>query len=177
MTLMLSAVRLFASALGPRYSVQVRSGFERNLEPLVALCAEFQTPLWFNRNTSRAIENKAGLHGGARYLSQARVQGFAGSLSMPVHSALEMTDAAEIGAELALVSPVFFVPGKDDPMGVAGFSAIVSGAPKAMKVFALGGIGASNLDQIEKAPRIDGVACIRASWESPSDLLHALTKD
>jgi thiamine-phosphate pyrophosphorylase len=80
-------------------------------------------------------------------------------IGVSCHSSVEVAGASRAGADYALFSPIFAVPGKGPPQGLAGLSLAVRAAP--LPIFALGGVDASNaLSCVEAGAR--GVACIRA---------------
>jgi thiamine-phosphate pyrophosphorylase len=80
-------------------------------------------------------------------------------LGVSCHSGSELRRAQEAGADYAVLSPLFGVPEKGAPLGVAAFQRlrVAVGIP----VVALGGVDPQNAPQAREAGA-DGVAVIRA---------------
>lgn len=78
------------------------------------------------------------------------------------------------GASYGFLSPVFAVPGKGAPMGIAGFEKAIAGV--GMPTFALGGIGREHVESLIAAGAF-GVAVRRAIYDStdPAETLRALS--
>jgi thiamine-phosphate pyrophosphorylase len=80
-------------------------------------------------------------------------------IGVSTHSASAAVSARRAGADLVVLSPIFESPGKGAPLGLA---ALREAAP-AGNVYALGGVGRSNLAEV-LATGVEGVAAIRAAW-------------
>ena len=87
--------------------------------------------------------------------------------------------AAHEGASFAFLSPVFPVPGKGEPIGVASFAAQIAGV--GIPTYALGGIGVAQVARLA-ATGAQGIAVRRAIYDAPDpnaalrDLLRELDK-
>jgi thiamine-phosphate pyrophosphorylase len=85
--------------------------------------------------------------------------------------------AAREGASFVTLSPVFAVPDKGSPLGVAAFAAIARASE--VPLFALGGIDAARAGELARAGA-HGVAVIREVWDKPrpaaalADLIAAI---
>ncbi len=126
-------------------------------------CVRAGAPLLVNDRADVAHAlGAAGVHlpGGGLPVQEARyLLGPAALIGVSCHSPEEVALASRAGADYALFSPVFAVPGKGPPQGLAGLALAVRAAP--LPVFALGGIDASNaLACMEAGAR--GVACLRS---------------
>lgn len=121
----------------------------------------------FNGAPERALRLGAdGVH-----LSAARAAALSGRplptshlVGVSCHDAEELTQAARIGADFAVLSPVSTTqthPGAV-PLGWSGFEALTEWAP--MPVFALGGVGPVDLTEAWRHGA-QGVAGIRAFWD------------
>jgi 8-oxo-dGTP diphosphatase len=84
-------------------------------------------------------------------------------LGVSCHDARELAHAARIGANFATLSPVAATPSHPDaePLGWPRFAALVADAP--MPVYALGGVGAGDVDTARKCGG-QGIAAIRGFW-------------
>jgi thiamine-phosphate pyrophosphorylase len=83
-----------------------------------------------------------GAHLGGRSVSVPDARALLGldvPLSVACHDEAEIARARDDGASYALVSPVFDVPGKGVPLGLAGLARLVAVAG-ALPVLALGGV-------------------------------------
>lgn len=84
-----------------------------------------------------------------------------GALSLAAHNRRELVHAGVVGADFALLSPVF--PTRSHPgsttLGVAGFRHLAQGSP--VPVLALGGITPANAAEVQTAGA-SGVACMDA---------------
>lgn len=84
---------------------------------------------------------------------------FPGQVGVSCHSERELRRAAESGAAFAVLSPIFGVPDKGAPLGVARFQRYVEGAQ--LPVVGLGGVEDANVDAVRAGGAV-GVAVIRA---------------
>ena len=97
-----------------------------------------------------------------------------GTLSLAAHDRGELVHAGAVGADFALLSPMF--PTRSHPgaptLGVAGFRALAQGSPA--PVLALGGITPGNAAEA-RAAGARGVACIDAilAAEHPEEAVTA----
>lgn len=89
---------------------------------------------------------------------------FEGWMGVSCHTAEEARAAEEAGADHVTLSPVFGVPLKGTPLGVAGLATLARGvrAP----VVALGGIGPESVGAV-RAVGVAGVAAIRSLRDAP----------
>lgn len=89
------------------------------------------------------------------------------------HDAAGLARASAEGADYAVLGPIGRVPGKNEPLGVAGFRALRERT--SIPVLALGGVGASEVPALVAAGA-HGVAVIRAITEArdPAEALRAL---
>jgi thiamine-phosphate pyrophosphorylase len=84
--------------------------------------------------------------------------------------------AATGDASFVLVSPVFAVPGKGQPLGFDGLRTLVRASPR--PVYALGGLDSRHVTTL-LSTGVRGLATIRAVWDAPdpaaalSDLVFA----
>lgn len=119
------------------------------------------TKVWINGRLDVALAAGCGLHAPEAYPVVPRDLL---PLSRPLHSETQL--AGRSHADQLLVSPIFDVPGKNQPWGPRRFldflEALPAGEPA---IFALGGITAERLRPI-RHPRLSGVALIRALWEA-----------
>jgi len=85
-------------------------------------------------------------------------------LGVSCHDAAELLHAVRVGADFALLSPVFQTPTHPDaqPLGWDGFADLVAHVP--IPVYALGGIEADDLEAAQMAGA-QGIAGIRAFWD------------
>ena len=86
--------------------------------------------------------------------------------------------AGRLGAAQLLLSPVFPVPGKGDAFGAEGLHRRLDALPPFRgRLLALGGITPANAAEL-RHPRLDGLALIRALWNSgePGHAVEALRK-
>ena len=138
-------------------------------------CVRAGAPLLVNDRADVAHAlGAAGVHLPAHGLpvQEARsLLGPAALIGVSCHSLEQVAQASRAGADYALFSPVFAVPGKGATQGLAGLSSAVRAAP--LPVFALGGVDASNaLSCIEAGAR--GVACIRAVFSAADPAAAAI---
>jgi thiamine-phosphate pyrophosphorylase len=96
------------------------------------------------------------------------------------HDRKGLEQAAQAGADYATLAPVHAVPGKNPPLGIAGFAQAI--ASLHLAVYALGGIQPSHVPLL-RAAGARGIAAIRAvmSAQDPAeavrDLLERLGSD
>jgi len=90
------------------------------------------------------------------------------------HDRAGLVAAARDGADFALLSPIFPVPGKSEPLGLDGLAAAL-GAQAPLPVVALGGIGPENAVAVCRAGA-KGVAVRRSVFRSqdPAGTVRAL---
>jgi thiamine-phosphate pyrophosphorylase len=86
------------------------------------------------------------------------------SLGASCHDAAELARAAAEGADFALLAPVFAVPGKGPPLGLAGFAELARACP--ISIYGLGGISDSNVSAVLSAGA-HGVAVMRHVLGAP----------
>lgn len=107
----------------------------------------------------------SGAHLGGRSVQvddARRLLGPRALVSVAAHAPAEVAVAAARGATWALLSPLFASPGKGAPIGPSSLERARAGAGAgAIRLFALGGIDASNATACRVAGA-DGVAVIRA---------------
>jgi thiamine-phosphate pyrophosphorylase len=99
-------------------------------------------------------------------------------VTVAAHDDEDVRSAALAGASAALVSPIFEVPEKGAPRGVAALTsarAVADAAPQQppLALLALGGVTGSNAAACIDCGA-DGVAAIRALYEDGGELLRAL---
>lgn len=96
------------------------------------------------------------------------------------HDRKGLEQAAQAGADYATLAPVHAVPGKNPPLGIAGFAEAI--ASLRLAVYALGGVQASHVPPLCRAGA-RGIAVMRAvmSADDPAgvvyDLLQRLAPD
>jgi len=135
----------------------------RALRPV---CAELGAPLLINDRADVALACGAdGVHLPGRGLAAADVRALFARRDRPVwigrscHSEAEVAQAAREGADYALFSPVWEVPGKGPSQGLAALSRAARAAK--LPVLALGGVTPENAASALRAGA-SGVACLRA---------------
>lgn len=95
------------------------------------------------------------------------------------HDRRGLLRGAREGATFAFLSPVFPVPDKSKPLGVAGFASQIEGV--GMPTYALGGVGAEHVASL-LAAGARGIAVRRTIFDAPDprdalrELLRALDK-
>ena len=133
---------------------------------LAAICRKNRLKLRVAGDLDLAIRVRAGLHlpDGMALRASPRIrlwQQRGGTLTVAAHSRSGLRRAAELGAEAALLSPLF--PTKSHPgvkpLGLQAFRRLARGAN--LPVIALGGIDRTSVLQLKKAP-IAGVAAVGA---------------
>ena len=84
-------------------------------------------------------------------------------LGVSCHDATELLHAVRIGADFAMLSPVFATPTHPDanPLGWDGFADLVAHSP--IPVYALGGLETEDIDAAQMAGA-QGIAGVRAFW-------------
>lgn len=139
-------------------------------ERLRRLTLELGISFWVNDRVDAALLLEAdGLHLGRRSISVEDARSLLAGrrrmkISVSSHSPEEVIRAAELGADMVLLSPIFRSPGKGEPLGV---QALIEARKKleerGLFVFmsALGGVDALNAKACFEAGA-DGVAAIRA---------------
>jgi thiamine-phosphate pyrophosphorylase len=104
--------------------------------------------LWINDRLDLALALGAdGVHLGRRSVgvADARALLVPGTwISVACHAAAEVAEAAALGADLAILSPIFPSPGKGPPLGVAALREAREAAPTGFPIVALGGVDAGN---------------------------------
>ena len=88
---------------------------------------------------------------------------FPGHVGVSCHSEGDLRRAAQAGAAYAVLSPIFGVPDKGEPLGVDRFALWTRNA--ALPVVGLGGIDRANVESVRATPAA-GVAVIRALREA-----------
>ena len=117
--------------------------------------------LWVGGRLDVALAAGCGLHAPEAYPD---VPSNLVPLSRPLHEEGQL--AARSGCTQLLISPIFATPGKGEPWGPARLHHFLDAALPGPRLLALGGITTMNAAEL-KHPRLDGVALIRAIWESP----------
>ena len=128
-------------------------------------------PLWINGRLDAALALGVGFHGGEDY---PQAPGSICAVSRPLHDIGQIRERLE--SDQLLISPVFAVPGKGEPLGVSGLHGILDSLPPWRgKLLALGGINTENAAALQHH-RLDGVALIRGLWDSscPRDIVDGL---
>jgi thiamine-phosphate pyrophosphorylase len=94
-------------------------------------------------------------------------------LGVSCHSAGDLERAGQDGADYAVLSPVFGVPDKGNPLGLAALHLLREAAP--LPVVALGGIDGSNVREVRRLGPA-GVAVIRAlrDADEPAEVARQL---
>lgn len=152
-----------ACASIPGFCVQLRDHTDRTDDELLALAKELRAiapMLVVNRRFDLARRIGAdGVHALAAELGGALDFAFR---SAPVHTDEELQNATH--ATCVLVSPIYAVPGKDPPRGIAAIRVARTLAP-GKTILALGGIDETNARAC-RAAGADGVAVIRALFDA-----------
>ncbi|MDR1840696.1 MAG: thiamine phosphate synthase [Holophagales bacterium] len=134
-------------------------------------------PLWINGRLDVALALGVGFHGPEDY---PEIPPRLCAVSRPLHNIAQIRERQH--SDQLLVSPVFAVPGKGEPLGVPGLYGILDNLPPWRRtVLALGGINPENA-AILQHNRLDGVALIRSLWDSKNprnvvDKLRSAWKD
>jgi thiamine monophosphate synthase len=170
---------VFAARFGARFAVQLRghpsefdaSAWERFALRLRDTVRPFGAKLILNRDVELASRIDAdGVHADPR--PELLPQGFE-IRSAPTHELVQVARARACAATMILVSPIFSVPGKGLARGVGAI--VEARAHFDGQVIALGGVTPQNLAPCLQAGA-DGIAAIRAVWEQPRELEHALLR-
>ncbi|HSK03527.1 MAG TPA: thiamine phosphate synthase [Kofleriaceae bacterium] len=184
--------RAFAAAVAPIAApgvlVQVR---EKDLDggPLLALVqAALGTGAAVVVNDRLDVALAAGAHGvhlPEHGLSIESVRGILGSRDVPagftigasVHSIEGAHAAAEAGAELVQLGPIWETPGKGPPLGPSALAAarpLLSGRARVARLVAVGGIDGEDRARQALRSGADAVAAIRATWAHQLDIGRVL---
>jgi thiamine-phosphate pyrophosphorylase len=167
-----------AALTAGEFAVQLRDkdpaapDFAARARGLRALTASLGTQLIINGPVELAREVGAdGVHvpGSASIAGARRALGDAAYITSVAHDDDDVRRALAECADAVLVSPIFATPGKGTPRGVealrraAAMAAVSSskGAPRALGIYALGGVDAFNAVRCFEAGA-SGVAVIRA---------------
>jgi 8-oxo-dGTP diphosphatase len=104
-----------------------------------------------------------GVHLAAAQLALLERRPALGWCAASCHNAAELARAAQLGVDFAVLGPVQATPSHPDSMllGWEGFTALARGA--ALPVFALGGMGAGDLETAWRCGA-QGIAMVRGSW-------------
>ena len=105
-----------------------------------------------------------GVHWSSRVLAERPERpGWASWVGASCHDAAELALAAELGADLAVLSPVQWTPSHPEqaPLGWRRFAELTAGA--ALPVYALGGVGSADI-ATARAHGGQGIAAIRGLW-------------
>lgn len=91
------------------------------------------------------------------------------------HGRAGLDQAEQDGATYAFVSPIFHVPGKAQPIGIAGFRSAIAGV--GIPTYALGGIAAEDFKALRAAGAF-GVAIRRAIYDAsqPEEALQGFVQ-
>jgi thiamine-phosphate pyrophosphorylase len=150
----LAAVAALPPSARAAYAVQLRDpGLgARDLLRLGAFLREATRAMgaafWVNDRIDLALALGAdGVHLGRRSVTVADARALLPPgtwISLSCHAPSEVAEAAALGADLALLSPIFPSPGKGPPIGVAALREARARAPAGFPVVALGGVDAGN---------------------------------
>lgn len=120
-----------------------------------------EVELWVNGRLDVALRAACGLHAPETY---PEVPSSICPLSRPLHAVADFPNRAE--AQQLLLSPIFAVPGKGEPLGAAGLHRWLEALPPFRgRLVALGGITRENVSSL-KHSRLGGVALIRTLWDA-----------
>jgi thiamine-phosphate pyrophosphorylase len=99
------------------------------------------------------------------------------SIGCSRHTAQAALTAAQLGADLVQLGPIWATPGKGTPLGPEAL-AIRSALPDQVKLVAVGGIDGPARAREAAAAGADAVAVIRAAWQSadPGQAIAALVE-
>lgn len=162
----LSAVRRLpagSAVLLRHYAHPERAALAR---ALAAACAGCDVSLWVGADAALARDVGAqSLHLRERDLADGRPPAWPGMLTAAVHGAASLARAHALGADAALLAPVFATGSHPDtrPLGIARTTELVRGAR--LPVMALGGIDADNASQLLDTG-VAGIAAIGAFAKS-----------
>jgi thiamine-phosphate pyrophosphorylase len=184
--------RAFAAAIAPIAApgvlVQVR---EKDLDggPLLALVqAALGTGAAVVVNDRLDVALAAGAHGvhlPEHGLSIESVRGIVGSRDVPagfsigasVHSIEGAHAAAEAGADLIQLGPIWETPGKGPPLGPSALAAArpgLAGRARVARLVAVGGVDGEDRARQALRSGADAVAAIRAVWAHQLDIGRVL---
>lgn len=173
----------------PRGSVLVQVR-EKDLDggPLLRLAREVVevahpagAPVWVNDRVDVALAAGAdGVHLPERGLSiedaraAAAAVGRALAIGCSRHATAAVLAAAEQGAELVQLGPIWSTPGKDMPLGLDALD-VRDDLPAHVRLVAVGGIDSAARAREAAMAGADAVAVIRAAWRDDSpDLIAAM---
>ena len=136
---------------------------ESFIRKAAALCRKFGALVLVNGGEELAAAAD-GLHLSARRLARCRVRPDFGWVGASCHSAAEVRWAAELNLDYAVLSPVCktLTHVGAPPLGWDGFAEIA--AESEIPVYALGGLGAEDLETAYSR-HANGVAFMRRAWE------------
>lgn len=118
-------------------------------------------PLWVNDRLDAALALGVGFHGGEDY---PQLPASICEISRPLHNIAQISERRE--SDQLLISPIFDVPDKSEPIGIRGLHGILDNMPPWRgKLLALGGISPENAAALQHH-RLDGIALIRGIWDS-----------
>lgn len=123
-----------------------------------------QVEVWVNGHLDVALAAGCGLHAPEAY---PEVPSDLLPLSRPAHSADQIP--SRITCRQFVLGPIFNVPGKGAPWGVAGLHHTLNEIAAGPRVLALGGVSPGNSAALSH-PRLDGVALIRALMDAPEPI-------
>ena len=165
--------------LGPQLIVQVRerdlsdAALLRCTERVARVCAASGSAVIVNRRLDIAVALGVGVHLPESGLSVGDALALIGPealVSISRHHVADLRTTA--GASAVTLAPVFDTPGKGPPLGLAAVAEAAAVAP----IFALGGVGAGDVEALRNAGAA-GVAAIRAAWRDDTwaALAHAVS--
>jgi 8-oxo-dGTP diphosphatase len=152
--------------------------YARLAERAFTLCEHAGAFLTLNRDPARVRDLPChGLHltGNRLAATGSRPPGNWEWVSASCHCAAELTRAAELGLDYALLSPVLRTASHPDasPLGWNAFAAMADSA--LLPVYALGGVGPKDLDKAV-ASGAQGIAAIRGLWPHSSSANRCLAR-
>lgn len=173
-----------AAVAAPSVLVQVR---EKDLDggPLLALVqAALATGAFVVVNDRLDVALAAGAHGvhlPERGLSIESARGIAAAhgasgflIGASCHSIEGAHAAAEAGADLVQLGPIWDTPDKGPPLGTSALAAARSGLPAGARLVAVGGIDGDDRARLALRSGADAVAAIRAVWANRLDIGRVL---
>jgi thiamine-phosphate pyrophosphorylase len=178
-----------AAVAAPSVLVQVR---EKDLDggPLLALVqAALATGAFVVVNDRLDVALAAGAHGvhlPERGLSIESARGIAAShgagakdaggflIGASCHSIEGAHAAAEAGADLVQLGPIWDTPDKGPPLGTSALAAARSGLGAGARLVAVGGIDGDDRARLALRSGADAVAAIRAVWANRLDIGRVL---
>ncbi|NVB82861.1 MAG: thiamine phosphate synthase [Kofleriaceae bacterium] len=106
-----------------------------------------------------------------------RIAGGAFSIGCSRHTVDAVLAAAQLGADLVQLGPIWATPGKGTPLGTEAL-AVRGALPPAVTLVAVGGIDGPARARAAAAAGADAVAVIRAAWQSadPGQAIAALVE-